>query len=65
MQLKTAYQLLKNSENTILQNEEQFNTDMENLGISIMSDKRKSFFKGLMIGLGAGGAALIILSIFN
>ena len=65
MQLKTAYQLLKNSENTILQNEEQFNIDMDNLRAGIISDKRKSFLKGLFIGLGIGGSALIILSILN
>ena len=65
MQLKTVYQSLENSENIILQNEEQFDIDMDNLRVSIISDKRKTFLRGLFIGLGIGGAALIILSIFN
>jgi len=38
---------------------------MDNLRVSIISDKRKTFLRGLFIGLGIGGAALIILSIFN
>ena len=63
--MKKASKLLDSSENTVLQNEEQFNLDMENLRLSIISDKNKSFLRGLFIGLGIGGATLVIVSIIN
>lgn len=63
--MKKVSKSLDNSENIVIQNEEQFNIDMENLRLSIISDKKKSFFRGLFIGLGIGSVGLVILSIFN